>query len=206
MAPGSDVTADKPRTDSGDPAGAPAAELLAEIERLKADIARAQRTIAELDARADIDPLLAILNRRGFERELKRSLAYLQQYSGEAALLFIDLDGFKAINDRHGHAAGDDLLKAVARQLTGHVRASDVVARLGGDEFGVLLWNLGEAPAAAKARELERLIEAVGLAHGEARLSVGASARFVPLAPATPAQILDAADRAMCARKRERRG
>ncbi len=203
MAQGSDVAVDnldEPKT--GDPAA-----LLAEIARLKADIARAQGTIAELEARADIDPLLDILNRRGFERELKRSLAYLQRYSGEAALLFIDLDGFKAVNDRHGHAAGDALLKAVARELTGHVRASDVVARLGGDEFGVLLWNLGAAPAAAKARELETLIAAVGLAHGEARLSVGASAGFVPLAAATtPAQMLDAADRAMYARKRERSG
>ena len=105
----------------------------------------AQRTIAELEARADVDPLLDILNRRGFERELKRSLAYVQRYGGEAALLFVDLDGFKAINDRHGHAAGDALLKAVARELTGHVRASDTVARLGGDEFGVLLWNLGRS-------------------------------------------------------------
>ena len=201
------MTADRPEADTGAPARAPAGDLLAEIARLKADIARAQSTIAELEARADIDPLLDILNRRGFERELKRSLAYLQRYRGEAALLFIDLDGFKAINDRHGHAAGDALLKAVARELTGHVRASDVVARLGGDEFGVLLWNLGAAPAAAKARDLERLIEAVGFAHGETRLSVGASAGFVPLAAAaTPAQMLDAADRAMYARKRERRG
>ncbi|HSP49434.1 MAG TPA: GGDEF domain-containing protein [Pseudolabrys sp.] len=81
------------------------------------------------------------LNRCGFERELKRSLAYLQRYKGEVALLFIDLDGFKVVNDQYGHAAGDALLKAVARELIGHVRASDVVARLGGDEFGVLLWN-----------------------------------------------------------------
>jgi diguanylate cyclase (GGDEF)-like protein len=201
MAQGSDVAADK----LDDPKAADPAALLAEIARLKADIARAQRTIAELEARADIDPLLDILNRRGFERELKRSLAYLQRYSGEAALLFIDLDGFKGVNDRHGHAAGDALLKAVARELTGHVRASDVVARLGGDEFGVLLWNLSAAPAAAKARELEKLIETVGLAHGAAQLSVGASAGCVPLAAAaTPEQMTDAADKAMYVRKRER--
>ena len=186
--------------------GNPAA-LLAEIERLKADVARAQRTIAELEARADVDPLLDILNRRGFERELKRSLAFLQRYSGAAALLFIDLDGFKTVNDRHGHAAGDALLKAVARELAGHVRASDVVGRLGGDEFGVLLWNLGPPQAAAKARELEKLIEAGGIVHGEARLAVGASAGLVALsADATPAQMIDAADKAMYARKRERRG
>ena len=201
------MAADKPdQPDSSGGAVAPAASLLAEIERLKADLAGAQRTIGELEARADVDPLLDILNRRGFERELRRSLAYLQRYQGEAVLLFVDLDGFKAVNDRHGHAAGDALLKAVARELTGHVRASDVVARLGGDEFGVLLWNLGSAQAVAKARELERLIEAVSVAHGEARLVVGASAGLAPLAVgAMPAEMIDAADKAMYARKKERR-
>jgi diguanylate cyclase (GGDEF)-like protein len=185
---------------------APAALLIAEIERLKADIAEARRTISELEARADVDPLLEIVNRRGFVRALRRSLAYLQRYRGEAALLYIDLDGFKAINDRHGHAAGDALLQAVARELVGHVRASDVVARLGGDEFGVLLWNLSAAQAAAKASELERLIEAVSIVHGETRLAVGASAGVAPLVAATaPEQVIDAADRAMYARKRERK-
>ena len=191
---------------SAKPPVAQAASLLAEIERLKADIAKAQRTIVGLEARAELDPLLDILNRRGFERELKRSLAYLQRYKGAAALLFIDLDGFKAINDRHGHAAGDVLLKAVAVELTRHVRASDMVARLGGDEFGVLLWNLGGPQAAAKARELENLIAAVAVAHGEATLSVGASAGCAPLdSAATPAQMIDAVDKAMYARKKERR-
>ena len=206
MAVGLDVAADKCNDPKADNPAVTSATLLAEIERLKTDIARAQRTIVELEARADIDPLLDILNRRGFERELKRSLAFLQRYKGEAALLFIDLDGFKAVNDRHGHAAGDALLKAVARALTGHVRASDVVGRLGGDEFGVLLWNLAQPQAAAKARELEQLIAAVSFAHGAARLAVGASAGVAPLAAdATPAQVIDAADRAMYARKRERR-
>lgn len=196
--------AGKPTSDH--PAVGPAALLLAEVERLQADLGKAQRTIAELEARADVDPLLDILNRRGFERELKRSLAYLQRYNGEAVLLFIDLDGFKAVNDRHGHAAGDALLKAVARELVGHVRASDVVARLGGDEFGVLLWNLGAALAAGKAHSLERLIETVTVAHGEARIAVGASVGLVPLvAGAAPEQMIDAADKAMYARKNERK-
>jgi diguanylate cyclase (GGDEF)-like protein len=201
------VAADKAGKPTSDhPAVGPAALLLAEVERLQADLGKAQRTIAELEARADVDPLLDILNRRGFERELKRSLAYLQRYNGEAVLLFIDLDGFKAVNDRHGHAAGDALLKAVARELVGHVRASDVVARLGGDEFGVLLWNLGAALAAGKAHSLERLIETVPVAHGEARIAVGASVGLVPLvAGAAPEQMIDAADKAMYARKNERK-
>jgi diguanylate cyclase (GGDEF)-like protein len=86
------------------------------------------------------------------------------------------------------------------------VRASDVVARLGGDEFGVLLWNLGAAQAAGKAHSLERLIEAVTVAHGEARIAVGASVGLVPLvAGAAPEQMIDAADKAMYARKNERK-
>jgi diguanylate cyclase (GGDEF)-like protein len=191
---------------SAQPPTGQAALLLAEIERLTAEIAKARATIAELEARADVDPLLNILNRRGFERELKRSLAYLQRYKGEAALLFVDLDGFKAVNDRHGHAAGDALLKAVADALTAHVRASDVVARLGGDEFGVLLWNLGPAQAAAKARDLEQVVAGIAVEHDAAHLSVGASAGLVALTgSATSAQMIDAADRAMYARKKERR-
>jgi diguanylate cyclase (GGDEF)-like protein len=192
---------------SAQPPTGQAALLLAEIERLKDELAQARAAIADLETRADVDPLLEIINRRGFERELKRSLAYLQRYKGEAALLFVDLDGFKSVNDRHGHAAGDVLLKAVARALTGHVRASDVVARLGGDEFGVLLWNLGPAQAAAKARELEQVIAAVAVEHDGGALSVGASAGLVALnGSATPAQMIDAADRAMYTRKKEPRG
>jgi len=202
------VTSDNAnRTESANPAVAPAALLLAEIERLKAELTQADWKIAELEARADVDPLLDILNRRGFERELARSLAYVKRYGTAAALILIDLDGFKAVNDQHGHAAGDALLKAVARQLVGQVRASDVVARLGGDEFAVLMWNLGAAQATAKAGELELAIAAAGVPHGHARLSVGASAGIVPLAPdATPAEISDAADKAMYARKKQRRG
>ena len=188
------------------PVAAQTTLLLDEIERLKADIARAQHTIADLEARADIDPLLDIRNRRGFVRELKRSLAYVQRYHTEAALLFIDLDRFKAVNDRHGHAAGDALLKVVAAELVSHVRASDVVARLGGDEFGVVLWNASEAHAKAKALELERIVEAISVPYGEAHLSAGASAGMVTMAAsATATQLLEAADQAMYARKKERR-
>ena len=162
------MAADKPQ-DLPDTRGQPAALLLAEIERLKADLIQAEWKIAELEARADVDPLLEILNRRGFERELARSISYVKRYGTQAALVFIDLDGFKAVNDQYGHAAGDSLLKAVARQLTGHVRASDVVARLGGDEFAVLMWNVNEIHAAAKARELETVIAAASAGDGVVR-------------------------------------
>jgi len=185
----------------------PAVSLLAEVERLKRELAVARARIAELEACADVDPLLDILNRRGFERELKRALSHIKRYGTEAALMFIDLDGFKAVNDKYGHGAGDALLKAVTRELVTHVRASDVVGRLGGDEFGLVIWHAGEEQALAKARELEALIGRVGIIHGKARVEVGASAGMALLvADTTPKEMIAAADRAMYTRKIERRG
>jgi len=181
--------------------------LRAEIERLKAKLIEAEWTIAELEARADVDPLLEILNRRGFERELARSIAYVKRHNTAAAVVYIDLDGFKAVNDKHGHAAGDALLKAVARDLSRHVRASDVIGRLGGDEFAVLMWNCNEAQAVTKSHDLEASIARISVAAGAARVSVGASAGIVPLSgEATPEAVIDAADKAMYVRKKERRG
>ena len=188
--------------------GTPSAvsQLAAEVERLQADLADARAKVAELEAKADIDPLLDIFNRRGFERELKRSLAYVKRYGTRAALVYLDLDGFKPVNDSHGHAAGDAVLKAVAAALTRNVRASDTVARLGGDEFVVLLWNLGEDNAAAKASALEELIAVTEIPWGSAALTVGASAGFAVLSPSDEAAaVLARADQAMYARKADRK-
>jgi diguanylate cyclase (GGDEF)-like protein len=181
-------------------------QLAAEVDRLQAELAAARAQVAELEARADVDPLLDILNRRGFERELARALAYVKRYGTQAALVYLDLDGFKPVNDTYGHAAGDAVLQAVAAALTRHVRASDTVARLGGDEFVVLLWNLGEAHAVAKAAALEELIGATTTSWNGSLLSVGASAGCTPLSPRDEAaDVLARADHAMYHRKAERR-
>ena len=194
-----------------EPAAAPrpprstAMRLAGEVERLERELESARGRMAALEARADVDPLTDVLNRRGFERELKRSLAYVKRYGPSAALLYLDLDGFKSVNDRHGHAAGDAVLKAVAMVLNRHVRASDLVARLGGDEFAVLLWNIGEADAGRKALAIEAAIARTTATHAGATLSVGASAGAALLLPLDqPADVLDRADRAMYARKAER--
>src|SRR4029078_2811367 len=97
--------------------------LLAENERLKRELAVARARVSDLEARGDVDPLLGILKRGCFESELKRALAHVKRYGTQAALMFVDLDGFKGINDRYGHGAGDLLLKAVAREPIGMVRA-----------------------------------------------------------------------------------
>jgi diguanylate cyclase (GGDEF)-like protein len=137
---------------------------------------------------------------------LKRALAYVKRYGTCAVLVYIDLDGFKPVNDCHGHAAGDAVLKAVAMVLTRQVRASDLVARLGGDEFVMLLWNLAEADAQSKARSLEAAVSRMTAAYGETILSVGASAGSTMLLPLdTAASVLERADRAMYLRKTSRR-
>src|ERR1700689_3380735 len=85
------------------PARAVAMRLAAEVERLAAELSASRARIADLESRVDVDPLTETLNRRGFERELKRSLAYVKRYGVSAALIYIDLDEFKPVNDRHGH-------------------------------------------------------------------------------------------------------
>jgi diguanylate cyclase (GGDEF)-like protein len=184
-----------------------ALQLAAEVERLAGELAASHERIGELEARIDVDPLTETLNRRGFERELTRSLAYVKRYGVSAALIYLDLDDFKPVNDRHGHAAGDAVLKAIAATLVRQVRASDVVARIGGDEFVVLLWNVSERDATTKAAALETAVFATPVRWGGSTLVVGASAGVAFSGPLdTPAEVLARADAAMYARKRERDG
>jgi diguanylate cyclase (GGDEF)-like protein len=187
--------------------GAPLARrLAAEIEALRAELAAARAEVRALAARADVDGLLDILNRRGFERELARSLAYAKRYRTSAALVYLDLDRFKPVNDTYGHAAGDAVLRAAATALTRAVRASDLVGRLGGDELALLLWNVSPEAAAAKAAALEQAVAASVVDWAGVPLSVDASAGFVMLEPTDDAAgAIARADRAMYARKRARR-
>ena len=186
--------------------GSAAARLAAEVERLSAELAASRLRIGELENRVDVDPLTQTFNRRGFERALARSLAYVKRYRATAALVYLDLDEFKPVNDRHGHAAGDAMLKAISAALLREVRASDIVARIGGDEFVVLLWNMTEADALSKAAALEKAVYATPVRWGASTMVVGASAGVAVIGPLdTPADVLARADAAMYARKMERR-
>ncbi len=181
--------------------------LAAEVDALAAQLKASRTRIQDLETLIDVDPLTETLNRRGFERELRRSLAYVKRYGTGAALIYLDLDDFKPVNDRHGHNAGDAVLKAVAASFMRSVRASDVVARYGGDEFVVLLWNVGGPEAEVKARALEAAVYATPVRWGSSSLVVGASAGVALLgALDTPEEVLTRADVAMYARKRERKG
>jgi diguanylate cyclase (GGDEF)-like protein len=179
---------------------------LALVAKLRKRLARALETIEGLKLRTEIDFLLDIPNRRAFEREVRRAAAYLRRYGATAAVLFLDVDRLKSINDRLGHLAGDAALKAIARQLVGHVRASDVVGRIGGDEFGVLLWNLNEDDAATKAGALEAAVDGSRATFRGHRLALGVSVGFAMLrADDEVADVLARADQAMYLRKQVRR-
>ena len=183
-----------------------AGRLAAEVARLERELAGMRAKLRELETRADVDPLTDVFNRRGFDREFKRVVSYVARYGGNAALVYLDLDGFKQVNDRHGHAAGDAVLQAVAATLLQRVRASDTVARLGGDEFALLLWNLDEGNAIAKASALEAAIDTMLVSFGAEQLSVGVSAGVAMLgAGLEPAELLARADAAMYARKAARK-
>ena len=178
----------------------------AAIRRLKAQLAQARARIDQLEASADTDFLLDILNRRGFERELNRSVAYIKRYHASGAVIVLDVDRLKPINDAFGHAAGDQVLKAVVAVLARHVRSSDVIGRLGGDEFALLLWNLSETDARAKAASLEQAIDELRFMFSGHTVSAGASAGIAILGPhAEAGRALEEADRAMYVRKAQRR-
>jgi diguanylate cyclase (GGDEF)-like protein len=180
--------------------------LAAEIASLKAELAVLRARVAELETHAERDALTGVLNRRGFERELARAHSYFERYGGNAALIYLDLDGFKPVNDRHGHVAGDAMLVAITKVLLEAVRASDAVARLGGDEFALLLWNLTAQAAQNKALGLERLIAETRVEWNGSVLSVGASAGVAELGHDQDlATLLGRADAEMYARKRERK-
>jgi diguanylate cyclase (GGDEF)-like protein/PAS domain S-box-containing protein len=156
---------------------------------------------------ADTDPLTGLANRRALERTLTSALARAGVRGRTAAVLMLDLDGFKAINDSHGHAAGDAALREVARRLRRCVRERDFVARLGGDEFVVLLTDVGGSSGAA-VEACERvdavLSEPIALEQAEVRLRAAIGVATFPGDGADAPGLLAHADRAMYAAKAAR--
>ena len=132
--------------------------LLAEVRRLKAEISQLHERVELLDHLAHQDVLIDLPNRRGFMRQLEAAIDRVSRYDDSAAMLFVDIDGLKMINDTFGHQAGDHALIQVAEVLLEGIRKSDCVARLGGDEFAVLLERADEATAIETAERLVAMI------------------------------------------------
>jgi len=181
------------------------ADLQAEIARLRAEVAALTERAERAEALADHDVLTPALNRRGFMTVLARNLAYCRRHGVEAALLYLDLDGFKGVNDGLGHAAGDAALIAVAELLLANVRESDAVGRMGGDEFTVVLMNAGAEEGREKARRLSEALNRDGFVWEGQRLPLGGSFGVRAFAGQADAEAwLAEADAAMWLRKKTR--
>jgi diguanylate cyclase (GGDEF)-like protein len=174
------------------------AELLEEISRLRADVLRLEARVEELDRLAHRDALVPLANRRGMLRELETMIARHDRHDTPAAMLFVDLNDLKMLNDKFGHCGGDAALVLVAEKLLAGTRTNDCVARLGGDEFCVLLDHADEKSALETA---ERLVDSI------ARQELMFEGTPIPLSVAigvtliekgdTPATVLARADKAM---------
>ena len=182
-------------------------QLMAEVWSLRQELEEARQRVGYLEQLADQDTLAPVLNRRAFVRELSRMAAFEERYGAAGAVLYFDVNDLKIVNDNHGHAAGDAVLKRVCEVLLRDTRASDVVGRLGGDEFGVILAQSALEPAAAKAAKLAAAIAAEEVEWEGHRLGISVAYGVHTLSSGQQADdALDAADRAMYAHKRSGRG
>lgn len=149
--------------------------LMAENERLRAELQAQTEALGTAQAQADSDVLTPALNRRAFLREMQRAMADCKRYGEQACLIYLDMDGFKGINDNYGHAAGDAALIYVAEALKASVREGDSVGRIGGDEFAVLLRRADLHSSRIKALKLEAELALGTFQHKGLYLKTGGS-------------------------------
>jgi diguanylate cyclase (GGDEF)-like protein/PAS domain S-box-containing protein len=168
------------------------------------DITHRKKAETELLRQATRDPLTGLANRQLFMHVLDDSIERASSLERACAVLFIDLDGFKDINDRWDHAVGDEMLKEVARRLRGTVRVSDEVARLGGDEFTVVLTEVRETQDAARVAEkiVGAVAEPYALSVGTAEVSASVGIAVYPADATAAEELVRCADQAMYAAKR----
>jgi len=172
--------------------------LLKEISRLRGEVAQLQERIEDLDRLAHHDSLVPLLNRRGFVRQLEKLIDRTDRYGDGGAMLFIDVDGLKMVNDSFGHHAGDAALVHLAKLLIGGVRQSDCVARFGGDEFAVLLERTDPDQAIDTAARLVDLIAGSEFRSDGHVIPLSAAIGVAMIEPGDGAdQVVMRADRAM---------
>lgn len=165
-----------------------------------------RRRIAQLERLSATDDLTGLENRRGLMDHLRRHAAAARRHGETGVLALCDLDGFKQINDRHGHPAGDAVLRRFAELMRRHVRETDVVARLGGDEFAILLTHCDMAGGLAKIDALRLMADSERLQWQDESIPVRASFGAVPYrSGARPDDLIAAADARLYAEKAARR-
>jgi diguanylate cyclase (GGDEF)-like protein len=165
-----------------------------------AGLSQVRRSQDQLELLATHDPLTNVLNARAFSRELAQELSRNRRYGRPLALIYLDLDDFKKVNDAHGHATGDAVLRLVADAMRAAVRAADIVGRLGGDEFGVLMPETDAVVAHAAASRLVAGVRTVFRGTPSVTASIGVVA--VAGTEAGTDELIRKADQAMYEAKR----
>jgi len=174
------------------------------VEGVLEDITQRKRTELELKHLATVDSLTGIPNRHLFFDRLELTLAHAKRYSGLAAVLFIDLNEFKKVNDTFGHQAGDDLLRMVAERLNKRVRETDTLARLGGDEFGVLLTQIENEAAATHVAQsfVDVMTEPFSIQDKQVLIGATVGISFYPADGKDSVTLISRADAAMYGAKK----
>jgi diguanylate cyclase (GGDEF)-like protein len=165
-----------------------------------AGLSQLRRTQVQLERLATHDPLTSVLNARAFSDELAQELGRTRRYGRPLALIYLDLDDFKGVNDAHGHATGDAVLRLVADAMRSAVRTADIVGRLGGDEFAVLMPETDGTVAQAAATRLAAGIRTVFRGTPSVTASIGVVS--VAGSDAGTDAVLRRADQAMYQAKR----
>ena len=181
-----------------------------EILTLREDRNALAAQLEQAELLADRDPLCPVFNRRAFHRELSREIALAERYGTALCLIYIDLDRFKLVNDRFGHATGDKVIRHVAQTLIDELRQTDITGRLGGDEFAVALTHAELEDARQKAASLEALLGSLvvrdAMDSSLQPVSLGASCGVVRWRRGlTAAALIAEADEKMFLRKQARR-
>lgn len=178
--------------------------LAGELSILQRQVDAQAEMIRSLKRDTMTDPLTGALNRRGFEIELNKSLANARRHNRLSALLFVDMDNFKQINDTHGHHAGDEALCHVADLLQANIRQTDVLARVGGDEFSIILNDVRSVEDAEKrARLLSDFISSSPVRFDDEKIWVQASVGTQSFqAEDDMIEVIAKADKAMYAAKK----
>ena len=170
--------------------------------RLRRRMARAEE---KMDQLAFYDQVTGLPNRRLFERELRQAVLRVSRESSGAALLLIDVDDFKKVNDSFGHAVGDKVLQMIGTRMTGVLRPTDIVARIGGDEFGAILHGVADSESAAKVARLmiEAVREPFATEPTPTHIGLSIGVAMLPVDGTDPAVLLRSADMAMYVAKRQ---
>ena len=181
-------------------------DILAFVAEKEQSLNDLRGRVAELERLLETDELTGLLNRRGFEAAARRTLAGASRYRETGVLALIDLDGFKRVNDDHGHAAGDAALRLVGNILSENVRATDYAARLSGDEFAILWVRALPSALPQRIQTLKQRLDTAILEWGDTTIPLKASVGTVTYDSTSPLDVLQRqADQAMYREKRARR-